>query len=502
MDDSGEFDLDQMMEQIRQKIHESRRTTESAACDEASGNPSLQADLEKLHRLYNLNEVSLDPGLKVLGWTFLTAARAISRLLRPIIRQQSGYNAANTRVTSELKERVDGIHPQFEEIRSIAEGTLAAGAEEFKVQAQALMRRLDMRHGQDIEMHRRALLELSRKVEAMEQRQQFLVEQAGRAEVLERRGVEMRQQLERVNKDIQALGQQYEELATTVAAVRVLQSETEARIRSRSGEFKSTRDRLSRAERRLRRLLLAEAEKGANGADIHDENPTSAPPALGEFDYAAFEDRVRDSRMVKDKQGIYVEYFAGKAPVIDAGCGKGEFLELMRETGTEAKGLDLDLDMVLECKEKGLDAHRCDALQYLMEQPDGSIGGIFSAQVIEHMTSAQLDTLITLAWRKLRPGGILLLETLNPESLFVHYKWFWMDPSHIRLVHPETLQFLFDSTGFVDVKCHFCSPPTGVIPIPPLTFSANGSLDEFNRATDYLNKLFYGDQEYFVVARK
>jgi SAM-dependent methyltransferase len=175
---------------------------------------------------------------------------------------------------------------------------------------------------------------------------------------------------------------------------------------------------------------------------------------------------------------------------------------LMGAAGTEARGLDLDLDMILLCKEKGLDAARCDAIEYLANASDDSLGGIFSAQVIEHLTSAQLTTLVTLAARKLRRGGVIVLETLNPESLFVHYKWFWMDLSHVRLVHPQTLTFLLESAGFVEVAANFASPPDGVLPIPPLPAGGSGSMVEFNRATDYLNKLIYGDQEYFMVGRK
>jgi hypothetical protein len=174
----------------------------------------------------------------------------------------------------------------------------------------------------------------------------------------------------------------------------------------------------------------------------------------------------------------------------------------MREAGIEAKGLDLDLDMVLQCREKGLDVERCDAIDYLAGQPDGTVGGIFSAQVIEHLTSAQLSALITLSWRKLAPGAIMVLETLNPESLFVHYKWFWMDPSHVRLVHPLTLQLMLESAGFSQLSCRLTSPPVDVFPIPPLQGNGTAALEEFNRATDSLNKLIYAEQEYYVVARK
>jgi len=583
MNDSRDFDLNRMMEQIRLKVHDQRvaEAGSAAGSDEPGNNNQLQGDLAELDRSYDLNRVSLNPNRRLLGWTVLTASRLVSALLSPIIRRQSEYNAANTRVTTHLKTQVDLLHSQFADIPAIAERTFARSLEDFMAQVQALTRRLARTYADDIAMHAQALSDLSRRMAELEQRQAGWNEQSERLAMLERRLMEMRQELDRsglashpgrlleqehrlqeqdqrfaeqeqrlqeqdrrfaeqdqrfaeqdqrfaeqehklqeqgqhLAKQSQRFAEQEQrfaerdqrfesldarnsELAAIVAAARVAQSEAQSQARSHYEEFKLTRERVLRAERRLRRLLSGEA---LNGAAPSHENPLLPSKAETEMDYAGFEDRLRDSQSVKDKQRSYLKYFVGKAPVIDVGCGKGEFLELMREAGIEAKGLDLDLDMVLQCREKGLDVERCDAIDYLAGQPDGSVGGIFSAQVIEHLTSAQLSALITLGWRKLAPGAIMVLETLNPESLFVHYKWFWMDPSHVRLVHPLTLQFLLESAGFAEISCHFASPPVDVIPIPPLQTGANGPPDDFNRATDYLNKLIYGDQEYFVVVRK
>lgn len=548
MNDSRDFDLNRMMEQIRLKVRDQRvaQAGSAAGSDEPGNNQQLQGDLVELDRSYDLNRVSLDPNRRVLGWTMLTASRLVSALLRPIIRRQSEYNAANTRVTTHLKTQVDLLRSQFVDIPAIAERTSARSLEDFKAQVQALMRRLARTYADDIAMHAQALGDLSRRMAELEQRQASWNKQSERLEMLERRQMEMRQELDRFglashserlheqehrlqeheqhfaeqdqrlakeDQHLAELGQhsaeqdqrfesldaRCSELAAMVAAARAAQSEVQAQSRGQYEEFKLTRERVLRAERRLRRLLSGET---VNGAAPSHENPLPLSRAEAEMDYAGFEDRLRDSQSVKDKQRNYLKYFVGKAPVIDVGCGKGEFLELMREAGIGAKGLDLDLDMVLQCKDKGLDVERCDAIDYLAGQPDGSVGAIFSAQVIEHLTSAQLSTLITLSWRKLAPGAIIVLETLNPESLFVHYKWFWMDPSHVRLVHPLTLQFLLESAGFAEISCHFASPPVGVIPIPPLQTGTNGPRDDFNRATDYLNKLIYGDQEYFVVGRK
>jgi 2-polyprenyl-3-methyl-5-hydroxy-6-metoxy-1,4-benzoquinol methylase len=498
MDDSRALDLDRTMEQLRFKVHENRRRTESnsaAGCARPEDDPLLRQDLAELDRACDLTGVSLDPHRKVLGLTILTAAKVVSALLGPIIRRQSEYNAANTRLTSHLKAHTDRIDSKLTELRLQTETALAQNAGDFKRQTGVLLNRLARTHAADLAMQAQALDELSHRVAALEQRQAAAEEQANRLELVERRHDELRQELDRLadqDRRLASLDERYAELATEVTAART-------GCAAHHEEFKLTRERVLRAERRLRRFLAAGSSNGA--APAHES--ALAPDGVeAEIDYAGFEDRLRDSALVREKQRDYVSYFAGRAPVLDVGCGKGEFLELMGEAAIDAKGLDLDLDMVLLCREKGLDVERCDAVDYLARQSDESVGGIFSAQVIEHLTSAQLSALITLAWRKLKPGGILVLETLNPESLFVHYKWFWMDPSHIRLVHPQTLRFMLESAGFAEIAARFAAPPHGATLIPPLRNGSGGGLDEFNRATDYLNKLLYSEQEYALIASK
>jgi 2-polyprenyl-3-methyl-5-hydroxy-6-metoxy-1,4-benzoquinol methylase len=461
MGDVRDIDLDQLMEQMRLKIREKRAMAESASSPQShQRNAEWQHDMAHLHNAYDLGQADLRSGRKRLVGMVHRAAEAAKGLLAPIIQRQSEYNAANTRVVTHLSAEIKSLQDR---LNAALEEDLRR-SEENKTYLQSLARRLSKTYADDLAMHAQSLSEVARNLTALEQRLAAL---------------EQRQNS--TNERLQWLDRQHEELE---------------QLRTYYEQLKLVRERLLRMERRLRKL----ASPGADGGPAV-RRPEAAPPEP-EMDYFGFEDRLRDSAMVKDKQRGYLQYFAGKAPVIDAGCGKGEFLELLREAGIQSRGIDLNPDMVLECKEKGLDADNGDAIEYLSRQSDGSLGGIFSAQVIEHLTSPQLNALVGISWRKLRPGGVIVLETLNPESLFVHWRWFWMDPSHVRLVHPQTLQFMLESVGFVDICCEFLEPPHHGMPIPQLHAGGGGELEDFNRATDYLNKLLYGSWEYALIGKR
>jgi O-antigen chain-terminating methyltransferase len=144
--------------------------------------------------------------------------------------------------------------------------------------------------------------------------------------------------------------------------------------------------------------------------------------------------------------------------VLDVGCGRGEFLELCRQTGVDARGVDLDPAMVTRCREAGLSAEQADALAYLGALQDGTLGGIFSAQVIEHIPPEALIALVRLAYRKLRPGGVLLMETPNPACLTVFSGAFYVDLTHLRPIHPEAARFVVEATGFRGVEIRYVNP--------------------------------------------
>ena len=270
------------------------------------------------------------------------------------------------------------------------------------------------------------------------------------------------------------------------------------------------RERSSRVERRLRRFIAASTDD--SNADVsetqpffHPRKPISERTSEPSFDYFGFEERFRGSEEdIKERQSVYVEFFKDVEPVLDIGCGRGEFLELASEAGIKAKGVDLDLDMVLYCQEKGLDVAREDAFAYLESVPDASLGGIFAAQVVEHLEPTRIIELVSLCHRKLQLDGVLIFETPNPICLTVFARSFYMDLSHIRPIHPEAMKFLCESAGFKDLQVKFSSPVESSMRIPPLSgVVANAqATTEFNQGIERLNELLYGFQDYAVIGKK
>jgi SAM-dependent methyltransferase len=175
----------------------------------------------------------------------------------------------------------------------------------------------------------------------------------------------------------------------------------------------------------------------------------SAPQSVSpQDDYVAFEDVFRlAEKVVKERQRSYVGLLEGRRPVLDVGCGRGEFLELLREAGVPARGVDLDAGMVARARAKGLDVEQGDAVAYLEGSEDDSLGAVFAAQVVEHLPYERLLAFLRLVARKLDPQGILIAETVNPHSPSA-FKNFWFDLTHQHPVFPEVLLTLCRSIGF------------------------------------------------------
>ncbi|HEY2216302.1 MAG TPA: class I SAM-dependent methyltransferase, partial [Solirubrobacteraceae bacterium] len=173
-----------------------------------------------------------------------------------------------------------------------------------------------------------------------------------------------------------------------------------------------------------------------------------AGPAEGEA-YRSFEDTFRGSEaFIRDRQRVYLNLIDERAPVLDFGCGRGEFLDLLAEQGIASLGVDSDAGMVSRCHEKGhANVVESDGLDYLQSLEDASLGAIFCAQVIEHLPYEQLLRLFALARRKLVTEGLFIAETVNPHSAAA-LKTFWVDPTHQHPIFPEVALALSQAAGF------------------------------------------------------
>lgn len=168
--------------------------------------------------------------------------------------------------------------------------------------------------------------------------------------------------------------------------------------------------------------------------------------------YLDFENTFRgDFNVIKERLKFYLPHFAGRENVIDIGCGRGEFLQLMKENNITAIGVDTNSKMVESCKKIGLNAVLDDGISYLEKIENESLDGIFSSQVVEHLSFQQLINFINVSYKKLKKGGCLIIETINPLTLGVFSYSFYIDPTHVKPVHPASLRFILERYGF-DVK--------------------------------------------------
>jgi O-antigen chain-terminating methyltransferase len=230
--------------------------------------------------------------------------------------------------------------------------------------------------------------------------------------------------------------------------------------------------------------------------------------AAEERDYVELEARFRGAEgEIERRVDPYLEILAQRGPVLDLGCGRGEALEALARRGVAGRGVDANAEMVARCREKGLEVEEGDLFETLRSAERGSLGGILSLHVIEHLPAESLDTLVKLAWRALREGGVLILETPSPLSLVVAARNFWIDPTHRRPVHPSTLRHSFEHAGFdpverVDLQPFASEDRLPDLPTDGLPPELAPLVERLQRLRDDLDRLLYGYQDFGMVGYK
>jgi O-antigen chain-terminating methyltransferase len=343
------------------------------------------------------------------------------------------------------------------------------------------------------------LPELMRSHDIVREEIEALADGLASQEALARVSAALQQKVERTHlavlqKKIQLLvdsSMSRKELAEIVEALQQRTERLELAISRRGMIFQ---------HRRLASLIETASEGVTNAAG--ERKPYLRIPdeshQLDQF-YVSFEDRFRgEAEDIMNRAEVYLPFIrearagTAEAPILDLGCGRGEWLELLRKNGLAARGVDLNRLMLAQCRERGLDVVDGDVIDYLQSLEPQSLGALTGMHIIEHILFGELVALVDDALRVLKPGGVAIFETPNPENLIVATCGFYTDPTHQAPLPPEPIRFLFETRGFTKVEILRLHPG------PPEALLVTGDAEIRER----LNKLLYGAQDYAVIAFK
>lgn len=199
--------------------------------------------------------------------------------------------------------------------------------------------------------------------------------------------------------------------------------------------------------------------------------------------------------VIRAQSERFLDLFRGRTRVLDLGSGRGIFLQLMRDKGIGAYGVDLDRRMVETARERGLEVHEADALSHLRQLPDATVDGLYARHLAEHILPGELVEILRQCRRVLRPGSPVVFVTPNPATLTVGAHTFWTDPGHLRPIPPDLFRFYLEVEGFVGVDLVTFEPTEG----PKLSEDVGAGAMRDN--VRLLNELLFGDRDYAVIGR-
>ncbi len=398
----------------------------------SSGAPSLAGPRAILENAARFVQPVLPADARLRGLKAL-----LLRAMRIVTRDQGVFNSAVHEALRsalvEIEASMDSLartqrdrHAELEErVRDLLEGTRSAVLSSLEEQTSVMRQGLEAasaslgREAGAREEMGRELLGSQRRIDLLEGRSEDavarLVEAENRLETL-------RRELDRASEDLRAARLEWTTLRTS--------------LRSGGGPV-----------------------GGAAALAVEGPETRSAADPISAGLYADFERAFRgaEEEIRARQEGDVSLFLASPGPVADLGCGRGEFLEALRGRSIPGLGCDTNPVMVARCREKGLLVDEADLFGWLRARPESSLGGITAYQVVEHLPAEALLPFVELAVSRLAPGGRLLLETVNAESVYA-MKWFWMDLTHVRPVPGASLGRLMEACGLRDVTIAFRSP--------------------------------------------
>ena len=245
----------------------------------------------------------------------------------------------------------------------------------------------------------------------------------------------------------------------------------------------------------------------AGSNDSAMEAPRS-PSAKVDLSYLLLENRYRGSREeIKNRMSFYPQFFADAAgSVLEIGGGRGELQEVLKEKGIACYSVDLDQGMVDEARSHGIDARQGDGIAHLEGLTDSSLGGLIACQVIEHLDQSTLKRLVQACSKKIKPGGKIIFETINTDSMVALSKNYFRDPTHVFPLHPETMRFMLELSGLKVREIHLLSPFTLEATLEEIKVTEYMSprwamtVETLNKNIRRLNSLMFGHQDYCIIA--
>ncbi len=264
-------------------------------------------------------------------------------------------------------------------------------------------------------------------------------------------------------KLLQAIVEQSENAKTVIPMIQAVDRLNETRSRTLVFDAKLEIDNVLVQLRRDIDGIRALSNSAPVASKGDAQEITRSTSVIDDAFYISLEDRFRgDTKLITDRQKEYLPFISDivndSTPLLDIGCGRGEWLDLLKSEGIASRGVDSNQSAVAECQEKSLNVTNSDLLTALINTPSQSLGSVTMFQVLEHLPFDVVVNVLRESLRVLVPGGVFIGEIPNCETLRVGASTFWIDPTHQRPLYPAVLEFIASEVGFRSTKGRYSSP--------------------------------------------